>query len=185
MVVRVGSADTKHRLSDWFRLWHSPLRKFLLGKMGVRAADADDVAQEVFLRLMRYDKADLIEHPQAYIFKMASNVAAEWALRAHARRPHDPKWLQPLESSEQPESDAIRADLQREIERAVAGLSARQREVLRLFYAEGLAQADIASTLHETPRAVRRQLASSYEKLRHTLSDDNRASAPLGKHGRL
>jgi hypothetical protein len=30
---------------------------------------------------MRYDRAELIERPQAYLYKMASNVAAEWAIR--------------------------------------------------------------------------------------------------------
>jgi DNA-directed RNA polymerase specialized sigma24 family protein len=41
----------------------------------VSASDLDDVSQEVFPRLLRYDNAELIEHPQAYLFRMASNVA--------------------------------------------------------------------------------------------------------------
>lgn len=50
-----------------------------------RPADFDDVAQEVFLRLLRYDAAQIVEHPQAYLFKMASNVAAEWSIRSSNR----------------------------------------------------------------------------------------------------
>ena len=76
------SIDAKRRLSDWFRQWRSPLRKFLRSRGAIRAADLDDVAQEVFLRLMRYERVELIENPQAYLYKMASNVAAEWAIRA-------------------------------------------------------------------------------------------------------
>jgi hypothetical protein len=56
--------DAKRRLADWFRRWRVPLRKFLLGKGAIPAADLEDVAQEVFLRLMRYDRSELIEHPQ-------------------------------------------------------------------------------------------------------------------------
>ena len=47
--------------------------------------DVEDVGQEVFLRLMRYETAELIEHPQAYLYKVASNVATEWSMRARNR----------------------------------------------------------------------------------------------------
>src|SRR5689334_10397665 len=97
------SADAKRRLSDWFRQWRLPLRRFLLGRAGVTAADVDDVAQEVFLRLMRYEKAELMDHPQAYLYKVASNVAAEWSIRARNRQHHDDKWLGSLVDREQPE----------------------------------------------------------------------------------
>jgi hypothetical protein len=48
------SVDAKRRLSDWFRQWQLPLRRFLLRRAGVPAADVEDIGQEVFLRLMRY-----------------------------------------------------------------------------------------------------------------------------------
>ena len=60
----MSDQDSKSRLADWFRRWRVPLRKFLAGKGAIRVSDLDDVAQEVFLRLMRYERADLIEHPQ-------------------------------------------------------------------------------------------------------------------------
>ena|SRR2546427_7067363 len=65
----MGEVDPKRRLADWFRQWRSPLRKFLLRRGSVPASDLDDIAQEVFLRLMRYDRTELIEHPQAYLFQ--------------------------------------------------------------------------------------------------------------------
>jgi len=89
----MSTGDPKRSLSDWFRRWRSPLRKFLVGRTGVPAADVDDVAQEVFFRLMRYEKTELIEHPRAYLFKMATNVVTEWAIRARNRQPHGPQWL--------------------------------------------------------------------------------------------
>ncbi len=55
-----------------------------MGHGAVSGADVNDVAQEVFLRLLRYDRAELIEYPQAYLFKMAANVANEWAIRPAA-----------------------------------------------------------------------------------------------------
>src|SRR3954447_19342316 len=98
------SVDTKRRLTDWFHQWRTPLRRFLAGRAGVRAADVEDVAQEVFLRLMRYEKAELVDHPQAYLYKVAANVATEWSIRARNRLPHDQKWLPAPHYPEQPET---------------------------------------------------------------------------------
>src|SRR6185503_17868193 len=86
-------ADPKYRLASWFRQWRQPLRKFLIGRGTVPLSDIDDVAQEVFLRLMRYGRTEVIEHPQAYLYKMAANVSAEWAIRGRYARLSEPDWL--------------------------------------------------------------------------------------------
>src|ERR1044072_6264741 len=111
-----GSAPA-NRLTEWFRLWRVPLRKFVRGHGAVSGADVNDVAQEVFLRLLRYDRAELVEYPQAYLFKMAANVANEWAIRARSRRPHESKWLGDLLADDSPEMDAARDEARAEIAR--------------------------------------------------------------------
>lgn len=166
------SPETSQRLIAWFREWRHPLRKFLIGKGSVRAADLDDVAQEVFLRLLRYERAELIEHPQAYLYKMAANVAAEWAIRARVTHPHESKWLADLKSDGQPEDDVARSRLGDEVERALNTLSPRQREVLKLQFSEGLGYAEIAVRLGTTHRAVKRMVVKSYERLRQELDAD-------------
>jgi len=165
------SRDAKRRISDWFRQWRSPLRRFL-GKVGVPAADVDDIAQEVFLRLMRYERAELIDHPQAYLFKVASNVAAEWSIRARNRRPHEHKWLATLVDDQQADSPILLAESREEIERALNKLSAHQRELLKMFFADELHYAEIAAERGETLRSVRRQFEKSYERLRHELDPE-------------
>ncbi len=171
----------KGRVSDWFRQWRLPLRKFLLGRVGIAASEVDDVAQEVFLRLLRYDKGELVEHPQAYLFKMASNVAAEWSIRARQRRPHDSKWLTALVGAEQPEADLLRIESQSQVEDALNALTPRQREIMRLFFYEGLNYAQIAERLGDTLRSVRRNFVKSYQKLRHELDPGERGAR---RHGR-
>ncbi len=106
----MSGPETAKRLTEWFRLWRVPLRKFLIGHGAVSSADVNDVAQEVFLRLLRYDRAELVEYPQAYLFKMAANVANEWAIRARSRRPHESKWLTGLLAEDSPEHDAAQAE---------------------------------------------------------------------------
>jgi len=175
------ATDNNGRLSEWFRQWRLPLRKFLLGRRGVAVSEVDDVAQEVFLRLMRYDKAELVEHPQAYLFKMATNVAAEWSIRARHRHPHESKWLVTLTGTEQPEADLLRSQSADEVERVLKKLSPRQREVMKLYFHEELDYVQIADRLGETVRSVRRHFVKSYERLRHELDPAVHGVTPRGR----
>jgi RNA polymerase sigma-70 factor (ECF subfamily) len=173
--------ETKRRVAAWFGQWQAPLRKFLIGKTALPVADLDDVAQEVFLRLLRYERSVLVEHPQAYLFKMASNIAAEWSIRARLRHPHNDQWIETLASDNEPEVRAARDLAQDEIERALNTLTPRQREVLKLQFAEGLGHKEIAERLDITPRSVKRAISKSYARLRRELTPD--LLEPLS-HGR-
>jgi len=165
----MADPDTPQRLSEWFRLWRVPLRKFLTGKRTVRNSDLDDVAQEVFLRLMRYERSELVEHPQAYLFKVAVNVAAEWSIRGRRVQFREPRHLREL-ADEQTTADRVRhVELQKEVERALLSLTPPQREVMRLQFFEGLSRVEIAARLEITERSVKRIQAKSYEKLRVQL----------------
>jgi RNA polymerase sigma factor (sigma-70 family) len=162
-------SKTGARLADWYRRWHNPLRKFLQNRRMVRAADIDDVAQEVFLRMLRYERSELVEFPQAYLFKTASNVVAEWSIRSSVTRPHDAGWLNALKAEEQPEDTLSQSVVQGRIEKAVRSLPARQREVLKLRFESGLSCKQIADRLNSSPRIVKRDLAKSYAALRREL----------------
>lgn len=165
----MSDARESSRFTEWFRKWRSPLRKFLIGRSAIASADLEDVSQEVFLRLLRYDRIHLIEHPQAYLFKVASNVAAEWSIRSRVRFPHDSRWLVELVSEEQLEDCADQQHLQLAVGRVVNTLSAYDQEVLRLQFADGLKRNEIAEQLQTTERSVKRSLFKSYEKLRKEL----------------
>jgi RNA polymerase sigma-70 factor (ECF subfamily) len=162
---------THERLADWFqsfRRWRSPLRKL----WRLSESDLDDVAQEVFLRLLRYDNVELIEYPQAYLFRMATNVAGEWSLRSRHRHPHDARWLDDLRAESNPERELAQATAHQQLRQALAGLPPRQREVLRLHFGEGLARAEIAKLLETTERSVKRDLIRAYGRLRIVLDSD-------------
>ena len=177
----MSSYEGKVRIADWFRRWRVPLRNFLVGKGAIPASDLDDVAQEVFLRLMRYERAELIENPQAYLYKMASNVAAEWAIRGRYIRPHESKWLEGLPAEGRPQHEAIQADIQSEVERVLRTLEPRQREVLKLYFFEGLSRLQIAQRIGATERMVKRTIIKSYEVLRERLDPELLAGVTDGR----
>ena len=145
------------------------MRKFLAGRGILPVADFDDVAQEVFLRLLRYDSAEVVEHPQAYVFKMAANVVAEWALRSRHRLAHEPEWLAGLAIEDRLSEVLDTETAQREIRRALETLSPRERSILKLHFEEGLSHARIAERLGISERIVRRDFEKSYAKLRREI----------------
>lgn len=59
------------------------LRQFLSVRLR-NVHDVPDVAQEVFLRLLRVERQDAIRNPEAYLFTVASHVLQQHALRRSA-----------------------------------------------------------------------------------------------------
>src|SRR5687767_16028932 len=61
------------------------LRRFLVGRL--RAGDdAEDIAQEVYLRLLKLDRTDLIREPVAYLYVVTKQVFQAYRER-EARQP--------------------------------------------------------------------------------------------------
>jgi RNA polymerase sigma factor (sigma-70 family) len=57
------------------------LRRYLATRLGRAAADAPDLAQEVYLRLLRMPCHESIRSPQAYLFTIAHHVLYEHRLK--------------------------------------------------------------------------------------------------------
>lgn len=167
-----GMASEAHRawLAEWFRDWRGPLRRFLARKRFASNADIDDIAQEVFLRLLRYGRAELVTQPQAYLFKIASNVSEEWRMRASRRLPHDDAWLAELTELTSPDVELECVDARKQVTAAVMDLPSRAREILRLHFAEEKTYAEIASSMGITLRIVHRDVERAYAALRLSLA---------------
>ncbi len=172
-----GDSRPKDRLVEWFLQWRRPICRFLGAYRAVDRADIDDVAQEVFLRMIRYDRAALVANPQSYLFKIASNVAAEWSMQPRQRSPHASEWLSDLIDDSSPESDLQGQSEEQALLVAINALPARPREVLRLHFVESLTREQIAARLAVSPRVVKRELMRAYAALRLSLSEPEYQSA--------
>jgi RNA polymerase sigma-70 factor (ECF subfamily) len=64
------------------------LRRFLSVRLR-NVHDVPDVAQEVFLRLLRVERQEAIRNPEAYLFTVASHVLQQYTLR----RSSDPVYV--------------------------------------------------------------------------------------------
>src|SRR6516162_1838881 len=75
------------------------LRRYLAHRIGNRA-DVEDLSQEIYLRLLRIERKDLIRSPEALLFRMAANATCEWRLLARNRLPHSAAEIDGLESGD-------------------------------------------------------------------------------------
>lgn len=158
----------KARITEWVRRWNFDLTRFMERRVRVRA-DAQDVAQEVYLRLLRTSQTDLIEEPQAYLYRMATNLAAEWHMRACESKPHSSAELEALLETRTPEVRFDEEQDQARLRAALGGLDVMPRAVIFLKLREGMTNEEIASHLGITRRMVKRHLVNAYEELRARL----------------
>lgn len=127
-------------------------------------ADAEDVFQDVFLRLVRKQPVfEDEEHCKAWLLHVTANCAK--SLLHSAWRRH----TQPLD-------DAILADAPPEevhLDEALRQLKPVYRAVIHLHYFEGYKTDEIAEILGSRPSTVRSQLRRAREQLAVLLKEES------------
>ena len=144
-----------------FRVAHSLLRS---------RAEAEDVVQDTFLRLLQH-AGDLnsVREPRVWLVRIAWNLALD-RLRRRKMRPADSEFVDSLVARNVPvdraleESRHIHAAL-REIER----LPAQERHVLLLSSLDELDNAEIATVIGRSEAAVRGLLFRARNRQRERL----------------
>lgn len=135
-------------------------------------ASIDDLAHEVFLRLLRYDDDALIDDPQGFLFRIAANVTDEWRERLSPGQAQERAWLKELQPAYEPTPERVRREVHEFIRAAVARLAPRQREMLLMHVVDGLTYEQIARQLGFSRRLVLRELSGAYGQLRMQLDID-------------
>ena len=126
-----------------------------------QVADAEDVYQDVFLRLFRQDTADWTdEHLKAWLIRTTLNRCADLH-RFRLRRPV-------LALEELPDM-AEASDEAAELWAAVARLPEKLRMAIHLHYAEGYATEEIAGLLGLPAATVRTRLHRGRQQLKELL----------------
>lgn len=172
----VDASRTRNDLiAEWFLEWRKRIRCLLRKRSSVPPADIDDLAQEVFLRLLDYSDATAIENPAAYLSRVAANVANQWCDRARVRHPHSDRGLAelPIESKDEPEVSVALAQRDRCIQAALGELPPRRREVLLLRLQHGMTLEEIAQERGLTYRIVVREITRAYGALRLQLKPED------------
>ena len=144
---------------------------------------AEDLTQDVFLRVYRARKTYVAGAKFAtWLFTIANNVASN-ALRRRSRRPE--VTLQPRDSGsmggrpmetllqassgQMPARRLAKVELREIVRMALGALNERQRTAIVLSKFEDLSYADIAETMQLSPQAVKSLLSRARANLRDVL----------------
>jgi RNA polymerase sigma-70 factor (ECF subfamily) len=152
--------------------YYSPLLiRFLYPLAGGSPADAEEVAQEVFLKI--WEKREVmmtILSFEAYIFRMARNImVSRWRRKMAARRAEEQmsRWGEALSS--QTEDDILLVEYHDIARKALATLPPRQRQIFELRTQQDLKLEEIAVHLGISLAAVKKQLYAAIDKVRAYL----------------
>jgi RNA polymerase sigma factor (sigma-70 family) len=142
----------------------SRLRRFLSSRAR-NTSDVPDLAQEVFLRLMRVSRHDVIRSPEAYLFTVASHVVHQHALReASAPQAIDITELltEPqLTSSDDPSTAAETDERLKDLQQVLDGLPPKYRTALLLHRFAGFSIEEIGRQLGVARPTAKKYLAQA------------------------
>lgn len=159
------------------------LYRYLLSRVSHHQA-AEDLAQEVYLRLLRFADQELVQSPENYLYRVAFNVLHEF--RLHQRRnpvQFDSTTVAELESmlpDDAPTSEQVyeQHDREDQLEAVLAKLPPMQRAVFLLAVRHDLPHEEIATRLGISLHTVRKYLYRTLHYCRTQMISQNRTSAP-------
>jgi RNA polymerase sigma-70 factor (ECF subfamily) len=174
------SADAG-KVIELYGALQSPLRAYL-GSFGLSADEADDVVQEVFVRLMRHLRQNeggakvgqpWGENHRGWVFRVAHNFVMD-LYRNNQKAPHlshtDVEALlsKHIDPSPDPEQALLRKEKLSRLDVAIAKLNIEQRNCL-LLRAEGLRHREIGCELGISTQQAAKLLQQGLDQLAYEL----------------
>lgn len=152
----------------------SQLKRFLLARVR-NVADVPDIAQEVYLRMLRIPSAESIRSPEAYLFTVAQHVLQQHQLRQSAVPPvaELTEALSALAVAHGVDpAQTFDADqcLER-LQAALNELSPKARATFILHRRDGLSLSEIAERLELSLPMVKKYLMKSLLHLRRRIQE--------------
>lgn len=152
-----------------FERHYGELHRFLVRRLP-QSHDANDVIQEIFLRILRVDRPELVRKPLAYVYGIAAHVVCEFRLRGqHDRVTFDSETVD--QAAEHPEHVAPDEMLEslisvQQLERTLVHLSPTHKAVLLLHKRDGLSREEVAERLGLSTHTVKKYLCQAMSAIR-------------------
>lgn len=152
---------------------HAPRVLALARRMLGDGAEAEDIVQEVFVRLWQHagqwqpGRAQLA----TWLHRVTVNLCLNHLQRVRNRtEPLDVKALESTAAPDSVEGDVSDAERRRLVRTALTQLPARQRAVVALFYIAGASTAEAAAALDLSVKATESLLVRARRSLRERLA---------------
>jgi RNA polymerase sigma factor (sigma-70 family) len=156
-----------------FRDHAAELQRFLTRRIG-QPQDADDLAQEVFARLLRVRDAELVRNPLSYLLGIATHVVREFHQRKqHERVLFDSGLAEDL-GEQTPESSlgvAEQCELEERLNQALSQLSSAHQLVLLLVKRDGMSHAEAARVSGLSIHTIEKYVVEARARMRLLLAE--------------
>jgi RNA polymerase sigma factor (sigma-70 family) len=156
-----------------FRDHAGDLQRFLARRVA-HAQDADDLAQEVFARLLRVRDADLVRNPLSYLLGIATHVVREFRQRKqHERVLYDSDLADDLcdHSEVTVQGMADQVELRQRLDRALSQLPPAHQLVLLLVKRDGLSYTEAAGAAGLSVHTIEKYVVEARARLRVLLAE--------------
>jgi RNA polymerase sigma-70 factor (ECF subfamily) len=150
--------------------------RFLL-RLGVASADAEDMAQQVFLVLWNKRSELRLENERAYVAGVARGIASTYRRTQRRRRDGGEATGEAVDQGLSPEGHASFTEASDVLKRILSGLSEEEREVFILFEIEGWSTPEIAEAVQAPVGTIASRLRRARERV------ETAASKLLGSAG--
>lgn len=149
------------------------LVRFFAARSGSRAL-AEDLAQELYVKLATRDPAITAENPVALIYRIATNVMLDRARGEARAAARDSAWRRVAHAAvggedvtDEVPADDVAASRQRlrQLVEAVAELPGQQQRAFRLHKLEGLSHADTARVMGLSVKSVEKHISAALRTL--------------------
>jgi RNA polymerase sigma factor (sigma-70 family) len=162
-------------LDDLARRYYAPLSSYFR-KRTRNPAEAQDLVQQVFLRLAQYQQLNSLRDRDAYIFQTAANTLKDHYRRQAVRErlSSEPSGFFAPADSDFPADRVLQG--QEDIARlvgALRNLPERTRDILMLRCFEGLKHSEIARLHGISTRAVEKHVTKALAHLSSVLDRDH------------
>ena len=168
-------ASSNEMIGHAFQKYNESLVRYLSVRLCSRR-DAEEVAQEAYARMLKLDESDTISHMQAYLFKIASNIAID-RMRSQGRQPQHLSFdgvgdgiPAPAEAVDRIVGAREQLSLIREI---VAELPPKCRKAFLLYKFNEQSYRDIAEHMQLTESMIRKYVLRAIVYCRARLNDEN------------
>lgn len=166
----VGLSDPDDRMVEDLAVRHNiDLIRYIARRVS-SVADAKEIAQETYVRLLRLDRKDLIRDPRSYLFRVAGNIIYEHELKR--RNSHVVCTTDDVaETVSAPQADPDLIGLASRMETVLGQLSPKCRAVLILHRREGLTYREISDRIGISVSMVKKYLVQGLDHCRAALAD--------------
>ncbi len=154
-----GAPESRVQLVErLFREHNDSLLRFLAARLGSRQ-EAQEIAQDAYVRLLKLDTPDAVSYLRAFLFKTASNLAVDrLRTRSYRERPATWEFFRQLPANGTPEREVGGLEEMRLLHRLLAELPPKCRYAFVMNRMHGLDAATLARDMNITPTMVRRYI---------------------------